>query len=320
MPGKAKVIRDMLAQVREARLLDAERQGLDMSREARIRRAESGGFDTGAALYHGTTESFPGFDPNAFSRASSFGPGAYVSVDPEDAARWARSKEGASVMPMYGRMDRVLRMEPLSEEAADKLSRYLGRRINAGDSPPYISLERRGGSVSEGAAAAGFSGVEHAGPSGKTHIVFSDPSALRSVHAAFDPAKRDSSNLLASHGAGVAAGVGAAGIAAPEDAMSDVRRKRQSRELNMLRSVNAESPQQTALELYRQGYSQAAITPEEIPALGAAADATRQFNVGGYHPFEGVADVMDYLAQRGRDPRYSELFKRAGWAVLDVLP
>ena len=40
-----------------------------------------------------------------------------------------------------------------------------------------------------------------------------DPSNIRSTNAAFDPAKTDSSNLLASKGAGIATGLGATGLA-----------------------------------------------------------------------------------------------------------
>jgi hypothetical protein len=52
--------------------------------------------------------------------------------------------------------------------------------------------------VSSGAANAGFSGVDHFGPGAHgLNTVFTDPSRIRSRFAAFNPAKRDSADLLA---------------------------------------------------------------------------------------------------------------------------
>ena len=48
---------------------------------------------------------------------------------------------------------------------------------------------------------------------GTEHVIAFDPSQMRSVNAAFDPNKTDSSNLLASKGAGIATGLGATGLA-----------------------------------------------------------------------------------------------------------
>lgn len=324
MPGRSQIIKEMIQASRDSRLIkeDRARQALDMSREARMRRAADQGFDTGQRIYHGTSKVFDQFDVDASSKAAAFGPGVYVSFDPIDAARWAKTTDNSSVIPMYGRIDDVLRMEPLSEDAAAKLTAYLGRKVNAGDVPPYGSLERKGGTVSEGARAAGFAGVEHAGPGGKRHIVFSDPSAVRSVHAAFDPLKVDSRNLLAGiGGAAITTGIGAAGMLSPKNAQaSEAKRKRTAREIDALRRMSAETEKKSAEELYRLGAVPHQYIPEEYPAIGAAADAVRGVKIGGTEMFPGVAGYLDYLAQRGRDPRTSELLRRAGMAALDVLP
>jgi len=86
-------------------------------------------------------------------------------------------------------------------------------------------LENRAGSVSEGAQKAGFSGVEHAGPgAGVRNMVFTDPSNIRSRFAAFDPARRKESDLLAGVApyAAPAAVVGAGALAPTEESEAGI--------------------------------------------------------------------------------------------------
>lgn len=159
-------------------------------------RAKAMGFTSEA--YHATGADIPAFDISKSSPAAAMGPGTYVSSQKADGVRWATGKENANVMPLLARDADVLKMQELNAEDAAKLSKYLGREIKPGSVVPYFSLERRGGSVSQGAANAGFSGVEHAGPgAGIPNTVYMDPTALRSRFAAFDPARRNSADLLA---------------------------------------------------------------------------------------------------------------------------
>lgn len=181
-------------------------------------RARAMGFE--GPWYHGTNKDFPQFDVGESSSAAAMGPGAYLSKSPEDAGRWAKTEDSANVMPLMLRGN-VLPMVPMGNDAAQSIGDYLGRVLNIGDPPPYWSLERRGGSVSSGAKEAGFSAVEHAGPGkGVVNMVVSDPTTIRSRFAAFDPARRDSADLLASLAAlgllGGGAGYGLLGLQQPE--------------------------------------------------------------------------------------------------------
>lgn len=147
--------------------------------------------------YHATTADIQQFDINKSSPAAAFGKGVYTEADRNKVASWAKSKDGANIMPLMVDKSRTLPMAELDAGNAEKLSAYLGRPINEGAAVPYFSLEKRGGSVSEGAGLAGFSGVDHAGPGGHgLNTVFIDPSAIRSRFAAFDPARRHEADLL----------------------------------------------------------------------------------------------------------------------------
>lgn len=159
-------------------------------------RAKALGFDK--AAYHATNKEFKAFDPAKSSSAAAYGPGAYVTYDPTKVSGWAKSANGSNVMPLLVRNNNVLKAQELNIEDANKLSKFLGREIKAGDPVPYFSLERRAGSVAEGAKQAGFSGVNHFGPGGHgLNTVFSDPTVLRSRFAAFDPARVNEPDLLA---------------------------------------------------------------------------------------------------------------------------
>jgi hypothetical protein len=136
------------------------------------------GFDIPA--FHATDKVFDVFDPEKASKSAAFGKGSYFESSPKAVSGWSKSTEGANVMPVMLNSKKLLPMQPLSKENAAKLSKYLGREIKEGDPVPYFSLERRAGSVSEGAKAAGFDVVEHAGPGGHgINYVVTNPSSIR---------------------------------------------------------------------------------------------------------------------------------------------
>jgi len=190
--------------------------GSDGPRKARARAM---GFDVDSVLYHGTNADISEVTPLRGNASSVFGSGFYLSRSPASASRWAASKggEGQNVLPLVIKPEGILRSAPMTEADAAKISAYLGRRVNAGDPPPLLSIEKRGGSVSAGLKEAGFTGFEHQGPgaSGLDIVIF-DPSNIRSVNAAFDPEKSGSSTLLAAAPFAAVSGVGA-GTAMGED-------------------------------------------------------------------------------------------------------
>ncbi len=164
---------------------------------ARLARARQMGFDTSQYLYHGTA--VPGF--SAFSltpktppliREGVRAPGIWTIENPEVANLFARlrasnqiaGEEAPNVLPLFGRyvkkgdidLNKVEYPQAVTSiaEAFDKYgfdaARVLNYHANLAGSPPIA---------------------------GQTAWVFKSPNQLRSVHAAFDPAKRESSDLMA---------------------------------------------------------------------------------------------------------------------------
>jgi len=169
--------------------------GLPLNNTA-MDRARAMGFDTPA--YHGTTANIEQFDPARSSSAAAFGPGVYTTESAKDASGWLKSKDGGNVIPLLINESSFLKAREMDTKTKGILENFLGRELNDGP-PPLFSLERRGGSVSEGAMNAGFGGVEHFGPSRtptKNNVIL-DASKIRSRFAAFDPLKKDSANILA---------------------------------------------------------------------------------------------------------------------------
>lgn len=155
---------------------------LDMSRDARLQRAREQGFDTSTVYYHGTTRDFDAFDParagTVTATPAAFPRGMYFSPDPEVAGRYV-SGEGGNIIPVFLRKGGVI--DP-SDTGRFPNSLEAFRAFNAGEGDTVLSRQV---------------------------AVARDPANIRSVNAAFDPAKSDSPNLLAG-GAAAAVGLGAA--------------------------------------------------------------------------------------------------------------
>ena len=189
--------------------------------EARLR-AQEQGFDTGRVLYHGTDKDFPAFDvgqagtgANAGLReeavfltdspavADSYLSGGYVrsenargaSADMGDGvARWYG--DGAQVMPVHVRNGGDMDYWDWGGGgySPEQIERALREAREAG----------RPGVVFRGIRDPGIQNT--VGPVGNPRrpsnmVAVFDPSNIRSIFAAFDPAKRDSSDLLAASAA-----------------------------------------------------------------------------------------------------------------------
>jgi hypothetical protein len=190
--------------------VSARSKGLDMSQPARMQRAQEMGFDTVQVLYHGTSSDFKSFKP---SKTGEFGPGVYLTTSPNEAAAYTATNErganaGKNILPVIINTKRLFNAnnEDFWTTFADKTDEEVVRR----------------------AQAAGFDGVKYKRPvsfwDDKTkqivqtgemqeHIVIFDPSNIRSVNAAFDPASKESANILAGVGA-----VGAGAAMMPREA------------------------------------------------------------------------------------------------------
>lgn len=153
----------------------AKDKGLDMSKKARMKRAEAMGFDAGTVWYHGT-----GSDVESFRRGKKggrAGSGIYFAKKtavPGIAAKHRARTEGgnANILPVY--------LKATNQYATNTHADDLLLGLDAG------LLEEKG-----------HTGVDVLGLGGEIvdRTIF-DPSNIRSVNAAFDPANSGSSNIL----------------------------------------------------------------------------------------------------------------------------
>ena len=195
-----------------AKVLEKVNQALDMSKKARIARAKEQGFDTDTVYYHGTSADIKEFDPKKIGsvegRGDYIGEGIFFSADPRIAgsyAQQAKAKVGGleNVLPVYTRMK-----NPLVISKKDDFKFFLNDiKINDKyrNDPYFKNLsddELRQVTYYDLSDAEKASYTKSKGYDGLVDNTYSqgavfDPNQIRSVHAAFDPAKKDSANLLA---------------------------------------------------------------------------------------------------------------------------
>lgn len=145
------------------------------------------------------------------------------------------------------------------------------------------------------------------------------PNRLRFASAAFDPAKRDSSNLLAGVG-GAAVGAGLLGV--PQESSAGTRRREQRQRLSRASAVRAEVDRlQTEYARMLRGDR---VEAPQYPGLAAAAEWARgvQTDVPMYtNPLESTADTLDRLAYGDYRPGgygLGQLAADAGMTALEV--
>jgi hypothetical protein len=162
---------------------------LDMSQASRMQRAAEQGFNTNRPLYHVTNASFDAFEIPE-NRFRKYGKGVYTSPNPNYVDRYIREnrdiesgyKEGANVMPLYARGN--LASEKDWEAARQEM-------MSEGAAPPGHNRQQE--EIQRRLKGKGFDGLNMFG----NEIIIFDPSNIRSVNAAFDPAKRGSPNIMA---------------------------------------------------------------------------------------------------------------------------
>jgi hypothetical protein len=196
---------------------------LDMSQAARMQRADEMGFNP-KTLYHATSSDIDQFSKNMMGKSSSLGsgqkavwlntspdvvetylPGAFVnranvkhSADLGDGVGRYYS-EGGNIMPVRARLN------PENTEWFDMGgARYDEQTVN--DILKNAKKNKAKAVVFKNIRDEGVMGLG----SGRraTSIAVFNPSDIRSVNAAFDPAKRNSANLMAG-AAGAAVGLSA---------------------------------------------------------------------------------------------------------------
>lgn len=203
---------------------------LDMSHAARMQRARDMGFDRD--VFHKTwsdnfvdEDSFAAFDPTRMQQSDYgyAGKGVYATKHPLSGNTY-----GDVTMPLKTNIQNPYIRN--ADNWGDELDPYIWIPEN---SSKFDSMEDTSAAWTEMMQGKGFDGFIDEATQGGEIVIF-DPKNIRSVNAAFDPAKKDSANLLAS-----AAGVGTTGLLgaaalAPEGAQASMYQQPDQRQDNRL--------------------------------------------------------------------------------------
>lgn len=178
---------------------------LPMDEASRLARAKDMGFVTDMPVYHGTNRDFSAFDPakgGATTKAAPAQLGVWTAVDPEIASDIARiaAKSGGNeqIYPLLHRKTRAGRIRLEGDEKNLEIASTVAQAWDNGYDAILFDNYTTPGTKRKGSI-----------------LVVRDPSQLRSPTAAFDPAKKSSSDILAVGGPGGA--IPGAMIAAPDD-------------------------------------------------------------------------------------------------------
>jgi hypothetical protein len=266
-------------------------QALDMSRRARMERAREMGFDTERVLFHGTNQDFAEFqrsEDGSFGAWLTDSPeyaNRYTAGGRYRDGR--RARRGRAIYPVRTAINNPLDLRAagidvqegnitlpeLAERAGfrfdeDDARRAAQRLVDADpdafgdsldplyDAESYYSQPRTVWSwmddpfVRETLLEQGFDGVATT-EAGTNTMMALRPQDIRSVNAAFDPAQRDSSNLLA--GVGTAAvGTGLLGASvAPQEAEAGAGSKVAQGLLDMSRRARMERAREMGFDTDR---------------------------------------------------------------------
>lgn len=192
---------------------------LPMDKASRMQRAKEGGFDTDKTWYHGTRGDIDAFDPG---KAKSEGDAIFFTDEPNLASEYAQGVRGA-VYPVYLKkgMDQTGFPMP-KNEVIEAMSRHEGDQLVADIDTFNRSIDwNKNQYFSNAISDAGEKGVvirqvedspgyDPFGTIPADVAAVTRPENIRSVNAAFDPAKKASKNLMAGVG-GVTAGGGLLG-------------------------------------------------------------------------------------------------------------
>ena len=192
------------------------KEALAMDEASRMQRAREMGFDVDNPVYHGTRTKGEAIDAFDLEKAGSktdagyMGKGVYFGND-KTANVYAghyefdpgHFPEGGAVYPSYLALKSPLRLEDKIENGRSVDLELLAR--DALGLPRDATAEQ----VTQEALRQGYDGAIYSRGAGKyqEYVVF-QPEKIRSKFAAFDPAKKNSANLLASLAA-LGIGIGA---------------------------------------------------------------------------------------------------------------
>lgn len=186
----------------------AGKAALDMSQAARMARATEQGFDTIRRVYHGTpTGGFAEFSPGSKGQHTKHAAdevGYHFTDDPEFASNYSHAHDVEfyeQAEKFLGRVPGAMNLPeaPQVYPALLKGDRWLDVGKSKNITPETIKK-----------AEKDYDGIRASLGGGANEYVVFNPSQIRSPNAAFDPAKRNSADLLASLG-GIGLGAGLLG-------------------------------------------------------------------------------------------------------------
>lgn len=196
-PALRKALRDLLGP--EARGMTPMVGGTPEA----LARAREQGFDVDTPLYHGTNKDFPAFDLS--KRGSGIGSrgekAVFFTENPRDADLYGGNlfrnigeppPEGLATIPAYARG----RIKELGPDDLGGRTRFDVHDFNLKKEIEKAKREGYDGLRINGMIERNFNAM------GRQTAIF-DPKNIRSRFAAFDPAKKDSSDLLAGLAAGI---------------------------------------------------------------------------------------------------------------------
>lgn len=185
-------------------LMDVLDAGLDMSRSARMKRAEELGYDTSRVWYHGTDKDFDAFNPEKYLAE---GGAAFFTSDKTLASQYAlKNGRGGHVIPVYLKRGAVRSgyRTPTPEEFAAMSSDEISQMVRDIDKW-NDQLNKRAYVQNEIENAGGknviFENLEDPITYDQFRLAVSDvaavtnPDDIRSIYAAFDP-KNSGSNKI----------------------------------------------------------------------------------------------------------------------------
>lgn len=171
-----------------AKMLETLLANLHAADPERMARAADQGYDTSKIYLHGTDQDFHAFNPDKIN-------GLWSTDHPHIAEEYAERGDGTGE-----------NLKPL-------FAKYGKNQFNYDDG----SISYSDGTSGTDTPDSQFVEIpSYPGPSG-TNLMVNDPKQYRSIFANFDPAKKDSKDLLASAGT-LGAGVAGTSLISPDDA------------------------------------------------------------------------------------------------------
>lgn len=177
-------------------------------------RARAMGFDVENPMYHGTVDDFYKIDLSNVKKRFPFSFGFHSTNSPSEASAYADSIQNAAenfnpnskfTIPVADGANVLPLLVNKGDNPLLRSTNYVSASMDADLNKSDIIKKLYDAKKSENK----FSSVAIDANNGNANIVSLDPSNIRSRFAAFDPLKRNSSNILASAGAGAAVAGGA---------------------------------------------------------------------------------------------------------------